>query len=318
MEEKSIRLEYLDICKVIGIILVVFGHFLPYGHIAKVMIYSFHVPFFLIISGAVLKAKYSTKEFFIKRTKQLLIPYFVYTIISLPEYFISVKSSVIDIGKGILFLYGDVIWNSPLWFLVVLFEVEIVFYLILRLSKSKTRLLAISAIISIIACYLIYRYGIRCYFGFEKLTLLYPFYTLGYILRHSSNFFCITYTKSNMVLSAVCFLINLLIVIIFNSSSNISILGFDLNNLWLLILSSSTESLSLIYLIKGLKNNSFFRLFSKYTLEIMCTHYILMARWNSIFNSQSLLLAVFGTITLIIIYYLIFLLLEKMRVKTFR
>lgn len=49
------RITEFDIAKGIGILLVVLGHCLPTDNYWRIFIYSFHMPLFFFLSGAVLK-----------------------------------------------------------------------------------------------------------------------------------------------------------------------------------------------------------------------------------------------------------------------
>lgn len=51
LQTKNNRLEYIDIAKGIGILLVVFGHSSLVLHIENIWIHSFHMPLFFIITG---------------------------------------------------------------------------------------------------------------------------------------------------------------------------------------------------------------------------------------------------------------------------
>ncbi len=82
------RLQYLDICKGILIILVVWGHCMPENSLIHKFIYSFHIPAFFIVSGMSLRyVKFADRPFLkcrgekpIVRTsiQRLLISYFIY------------------------------------------------------------------------------------------------------------------------------------------------------------------------------------------------------------------------------------------------
>lgn len=66
------RLTAFDIAKGIGIILVILGHS---GITGVRYIYSFHMPLFFIISGYFLSERGTTKDYILKKTKQLMLPY---------------------------------------------------------------------------------------------------------------------------------------------------------------------------------------------------------------------------------------------------
>ena len=74
------RLKYIDIAKGIGIFLVIWGHLIADGFVDN-LIYSFHMPLFLFLSGYMLRIKNpALSDAFVKKLmKQLLVPYFVFS-----------------------------------------------------------------------------------------------------------------------------------------------------------------------------------------------------------------------------------------------
>ncbi len=74
MEDKN-RLDYFDIAKGICFIAVVWGHFMsPYG---TVLLYTFNLPTFFLISGYFMNKKKSIEEYGAEKAQQLLTPYFL-------------------------------------------------------------------------------------------------------------------------------------------------------------------------------------------------------------------------------------------------
>ena len=79
------RLREFDIAKGIGIILVVLGHFFPEGSphwyaVMRQIIYSFHMPLFLFISGFVYmhtRRNISYGSFLLKKARRIALPYFL-------------------------------------------------------------------------------------------------------------------------------------------------------------------------------------------------------------------------------------------------
>lgn len=67
------RIEYIDLIKGVGIILVLLGH-LPINETLHMQIYSFHKPLFFFCSGLFFKPK-SIVQGFKKDVKSILIPY---------------------------------------------------------------------------------------------------------------------------------------------------------------------------------------------------------------------------------------------------
>lgn len=140
------------------------------------MIYGFHMPLFMMISGAVYM--YTRKEintikevgsFILKKAKRLLIPFVLVTILwQIPLKYISgyFTNGIKDAILGQLLLFG----NSHLWFLVVLFIIFVVVAFIEYLDISK-----ISIVIAI-ACF------IMGYFLKGNMTLLTLQYGIWFLL----------------------------------------------------------------------------------------------------------------------------------------
>ena len=66
------RINYFDIAKGIGMLCVILGHLSVSG--INMIVFTFHMPLFFIISGYFLK-KHDTKVLIHKKARQLLVPY---------------------------------------------------------------------------------------------------------------------------------------------------------------------------------------------------------------------------------------------------
>ena len=75
------RIEYIDIAKGIGIVLVVAGHLLDKENRLYAYIYSFHMPLFFVLSGFLLELDRQSSDFsnFIRMQKKLMRQYFMYS-----------------------------------------------------------------------------------------------------------------------------------------------------------------------------------------------------------------------------------------------
>lgn len=142
------RIEWIDICKGLGIFLVVIGH----TGIAKVSqteydwIYSFHMPFFYMISGLVFnETKYDTFGKYIKRRlKTLVIPFFILNTILFCIAKIldldNIQPPMHELFTGVLAMY----------FLRVLFISEIYYFFINKFLKTYyLKLIAVVILISL-------------------------------------------------------------------------------------------------------------------------------------------------------------------------
>ena len=139
------RIEYLDIARGIGILLVVLGHndFEALSVYVHQVIYSFHIPLFFFLSGYFINTSMPFFEFFKKRFNSLLKPYF-FTIFLI--YFVSVSFEkmgfTMAITRIVKSLYGTghyLDWVQ-LWFLPELFVVSLYAFLFITLiSRLSNR-----------------------------------------------------------------------------------------------------------------------------------------------------------------------------------
>jgi len=154
------RLHFIDNGKVITIYLVVLGH-TPVPLLLHNFIFSFIIPVFFLISGMLFSfEKHPDYLSFLKhRSKQLLIPYLSFNIITyLFWLFIGRKygddaTLNIPLYKPLIGIaYGNGInyylqHCTPIWFIACLFSVENIYYLIFRKIKRKYFVLILFLII---------------------------------------------------------------------------------------------------------------------------------------------------------------------------
>jgi fucose 4-O-acetylase-like acetyltransferase len=141
------RIEYIDIARGLGILLVVMGHndFAVISPLAYKVIYSFHMPLFFFLSGYFINPTVEFWTFFKKRFNSLLKPYF-FTLFLI--YFVSISFGRIGfqtaIQRIVKSLYGTgyyIDWVQ-LWFLPHLFAVSLYAYFFYAVvSKIDSRLL---------------------------------------------------------------------------------------------------------------------------------------------------------------------------------
>lgn len=199
------RCVELDIMKFWGILLVVLGHvcnmYLPNGLIhpavpsdligyVSLYIYSFHMPLFVFVSGSVyayqtevLGRSTGFSAFIKKKAKRLLIPYVVFGLLLIFLMFgCGLRSNLSDyIINGIL-LSKD---SRHLWFVLMLFEVFVLFYLMNRclqmLHCPKWALVVLSLVCYLSSNYFPYILQISNAFRYVF------WFTLGYVFLLYKN-----------------------------------------------------------------------------------------------------------------------------------
>lgn len=142
------KIEWVDISKGIVICLMVIGHS-SIPALLSHWIWSFHMPFFFIISALFTSWNKGTfEEFSIRRAKILMIPFVIYSMINIVGFAFVRDQTIIEYSTTILFSgWGGV----ALWFVPV-------FYISLLVCKlTSDRFLLIIALVSLIlGCVLSY------------------------------------------------------------------------------------------------------------------------------------------------------------------
>lgn len=144
------RIEYIDIYRGIGILLMIMGH-VTFGAYFDKFIHAFHVPIFFFISGFLFKKRtISVYEYIRRRLQTLIIPYFFFGVI----HFVSAILTHCEIR---IIWISNLLWENTvgmpvpgaLWFLSAMFCADIIYYLMHKKIES-IRLLSISSLIIMI------------------------------------------------------------------------------------------------------------------------------------------------------------------------
>ncbi|MDE6247381.1 MAG: acyltransferase [Muribaculaceae bacterium] len=198
------RIEWLDLLKVLAMILVIIGHssyttiMTKYGGVEHTptsgfnpvfsginkfvaFIYTFHMPLFMAISGALFSLGFnkieSIKDLAKAKGIRLLIPFIVTaTVVAIPikllsGYWDNSAHAVSDILVGQYLLFG----NSHLWYVVSLFWIFLTFYLIYPLfNKSPIMVWGTLIILSISSVLITPGFGLN---GWSKHLL---YFSIGF------------------------------------------------------------------------------------------------------------------------------------------
>lgn len=155
----------IDICRGMGIILVVLGHSLKQTGVENAVfdvlisvIYSFHMPLFFFLSGFVsvrilrLSGRRARLGYVKERAFRLLLPYFTVGVLYLPlKYFLSRYAvKPYDFSETWRLFFGENP-NTALWFLYILFWTTVLGVALLREATLNFWLAAAFAV-SAVAC----------------------------------------------------------------------------------------------------------------------------------------------------------------------
>lgn len=187
----NFRIEYLDIIRGIGIILMVIGH-VGFGTFISKYIHAFNMPLFMIISGYLFNKEKNPRYmgYIKKKAKGLLIPYIW---LGLFHYLVWVV--VIGIPQNLdLIVYftnlfgvntsGEMPIAGALWFLTCLFFIELLFFWLVNSVQNKLGLTSIVLVFSI-SGFIISKY-IRLPFAVDVSMVGLAFFYVGYLAKENS------------------------------------------------------------------------------------------------------------------------------------
>lgn len=282
------RILWLDVLKGIGIITVIISHcFIPETFLNKYL-YSFHMPLFFFASGYLFKKK-KIGNFLIGRYKNLIIPYFLFSIISLCLFFLTANIGDVKIPQseqlkkilGVFYGNGinDYMFNITIWFLLCLFIVEFIFQLIMEFTNSTISLIVILILFSIIG-YLDSKFmTIRLPWSIDVAFTGIVFYGIGYLFK-GKKYEITNYQKIPLILLLVSIS---LVSCYFNAKVDMN--HNELGNFILFYLSALSGIAYISIISVDFRNSSFLSFLGRNSLIIVGTHTLLLIILGSFFKN---------------------------------
>lgn len=193
-KQSSLRLEWIDFARAVGIFLVILGH-CEIPNELKQRIYLFHMPLFFIISGLLWNVERNKDlgfgEFAKKKIKAYVIPYFKIAFVCLLirgvlfNSFTMESTAFWDAFQK--YIYGIFVLSrgnvnylpscSPIWFLTCLFCAEILFYWIMKHGRPS---------VFVISCMVVSFFisgKFRLVWNLDTAICVIPFLYFGVIIR---------------------------------------------------------------------------------------------------------------------------------------
>ncbi|MBQ0021937.1 MAG: acyltransferase family protein, partial [Prevotellaceae bacterium] len=197
------RIFWIDYAKGIAITLMIFGHIPIAEEVWNNYVYSFHMPVFFFLSGIFANnIKMNFREFILKNTYQLLIPYAILYIITIPVGLFTISihpelfgyPTLIDkLWKPLIGLLSgeylnhtsiSLFTNGALWFLIALFWVRLFAYLMRKLKKWIQLLVSLC-----VSCLVVWVtrecFSVNLFWSIDSAFFALPFYIVGNIFVNS-------------------------------------------------------------------------------------------------------------------------------------
>ena len=275
------RIAYVDIAKILGMFFIIYGHTLRNGEVTT-WIYTFHVPLFFFLSGVTFHGEVlDIKTFLKKKAMALLVPFFIWALISIGVFavmssFIPMQSTLQSSQTNplISMLMGYCGANSPLWFLPCLFIVEILMWIVTKLSSKMGRsVYLVSIACSSLLCLtwpLFAEKGVI--WNVNNAIYLFPFSMVGYLCGNRAE--KIDVTAKNIGTSAILVAGGGTVGTVLNHQ--ISYLGGYYGNVALFYISAFATILGVCYFCRCLPNILHSTYLGANTMAVLVMHKFLV------------------------------------------
>lgn len=243
------RVEYLDIAKGIGILLVVWAHARgPYN----AYIYQFHMPLFFLISGFLYSRKSTVKEFILKKIKSLYIPFVFWNLL----FYFGETAANFDITKWkemarftlciLLAIEKDGQFLGASWFLGSLFLMSILYKIIDTIIPESPAKDAV--VLALFAAFAIIGFQITLPHFLSRTIILGLFFAIGAFVKKRRDLFAPYNCAGAAVVSALIF-----IVIGHYNSANMG--ANEYTSPVLFVIGALMASYALIYFCKAIEKS---------------------------------------------------------------
>jgi fucose 4-O-acetylase-like acetyltransferase len=307
------RINFIDVAKGLGIIMVVLFHIpycskLPFSGI----ITMFYMPLFFLMSGLFFKP--INRQGFIKKIRSLLIPYFSFYVICFLIF--SIHFMIIGKDPHLIYFFAFIVGATesptclPMWFLLSLFEMFLIVTLIVKI-KQKIYILLIAFFLGVCGYLLgkepnllvniipLLNYNINAnYYSIATTLLCLPFFIFGYVYKKY-------FLQKNYYLGVVMFVFSL-ILHYYNNKPVVISQCFVQMNIIIFYLSSISMIYAFIQLCRFIQNIKLIEYvltyYGKNSIIVLCFHIPMVPLYHYIFRLfQHQELSIFITLLVIMV-----------------
>lgn len=283
------RIEFIDLAKGFCIFLVVAGHLMDNERTnAFLFMGSFRMPLYFVLSGLFFSFYGSFKEFAVRKTNKLIIPFVAFYLLSfLFRIFTNIlKKEEIEWSL----IYGsifseEIASNAPIWFLPCLFICGLVFYVVAKVSGliSGSQTFCISVISCIIGGggFLLGQKGINLPLWIDSALTAVPFYAFGYILRKNTELLEKNYPQWALLLFSILLL---LYTFFFRCFSALHCNNMSETDFYSYYSCGLAGSMGIILFSKAINKLPVISKFGRYSICILLTHYLLITIYTTLFR----------------------------------
>lgn len=307
------RIEFIDLAKGFCIILVVFNHIQhPYDvpYLLADTFKMFRMPLYFFLSGLFFKSYEGFSGFIKRKINKLLIPFlffFIVTSFLLRNVMLFTLGFKLQLNILWAFVYPEFFPNFPIWFLLGLFELNIIFYGIYTFSNKfgKHKLIVmtiLSGIIGFIGYYLGHT-GLNLPMFVDSAMSALPFFYVGFITRkYTSLLQKNRFDQFNIPIACAL----LFITFIFATHIDYSTNDFANASFLRVYGCGLTGVFFVLFLSKAINKLPYISYLGRYSIMLLCTHgiivyflnlflnkYFALSTWTSIFINLAITLSLY-------------------------
>ncbi|MBR6283936.1 MAG: acyltransferase [Muribaculaceae bacterium] len=285
------RLPYIDFMKGLCILLIVQQHididhnFYPSIHPQlNPALQSFRIPMYYFLSGIFFKTYNGFSDFLRRKVNNMIIPLLFFEVLALLVAWpvaMYKQSHGIDSTVGFSWMYifdpfTIRAWHYtyPMWFLLSLFEVNVMFYLIQKYLSSVWRVVAVVFLAAM---------GYACAYWHVQLPLHFdtalvgiPYFMLGWYVKQKDVLVPSKYDKWGLYIFIP------VMIVIFFVSAGIGINQQELPNWLQLYIVPFIAILTLFWACKNLPKIPVITYFGRYSIIILGTHVVFCVQMRSV------------------------------------
>lgn len=326
----KVRIDYIDVAKGLCMILVVWQHTHTYYlnlQTGEFYFESFRMPLFFMISGMFFRMYSGWNEFAKRKFNTLVVPFLFYYLlfsVLIPNLLAMVGYEGLrqesKLGWTSLFncIFEKTYSNSPVWFLLALIWMNLVFYGIQKLAKLLSANYRGYFFLSLIVLcgFCGFLLGVNRVFVWANLdnamTCL-PFFAFGFYLKNVTPYII---APPRIPLLIILVLVGLLVVMLLSHGLSFKQNKWSADNLLQIYVCGIMGSLSILALSKMIEQSTILKYYGKNTLTILCLQMpviqvcnivvkrIHLVGWNGFLMTFVLVLVAFFAIIPIINKYL--------------
>ncbi len=281
MVTESKRIGWVDLAKGFCILLVVVNHvFLwvnkSFDYPLELQGRAFRMPLYFVLSGLFFKQYENFGGFLKRKINKLLIPFLFFFIVTsiLPCAVLEHRSALTD-----FFQERTIYYNNPIWFLLCLFVVNVVFYLVHLVAKAVASRYQTAIVLTMATILGFVGLGlgalhIRLPFYFDTALSALPLFAFGYWLFRHTGFMPapVNPLREGLTMAACALVVWFLAVPTIWANNDFP----DDATLLLVYLTGIAGTMMVLILSKFIRRLPLISFWGRYSIIILCTHQVVI------------------------------------------